>query len=255
LPKPRPKINRTIHYCWFGSKGLPLKYQNLIQLWHHYHPGWKIQEWGRGNLPNLKYLQNAMALHKYANASNWARLWVLEKYGGVYLDTDIEIVRPLDDLLQFPAFVGFEVKYFDWEGCVNNAVFGSIKNHWFVTEMRQQLEEEFDGSEDAHLSSPHLTTRVLKRHGLVKYGRTSLNGVEIFPIEYFYPFGWHETFRVQRVTPETRSIHWYGRSWLTQSEERKNFKSQAVEYLHKILWEKYFRKKMQNESQLSSLRA
>lgn len=164
-------------------------------------------------------------------------MWALQKYGGVYLDTDIEMIRPLDDLMDYPAFAGFEVKEFGWDGCVNNAVLQSEPDHWFVGEMLNQLEHEFDGSEEAHYSSPHLTTAVLKKHGLNSYGRTNVKGVEVFPVEYFYPFGWHERFRITKITTETRTIHWYARSWLKKTESKEKIRSKIIERLNILLWE------------------
>jgi mannosyltransferase OCH1-like enzyme len=165
----------------------------------------------------------------------------LQKYGGIYLDTDIEVIRPLDDLMQYPAFVGFEVKDFGWDGCVNNAVLRSERDHWFVGELRNQMERDFDGSEEAHLSSPHLTTTILKKHGLSCYGRVNIKSVEVFPTEYFYPFGWHESFRINQLTPETKTIHWYGGSWLKKTDTNRRLKSRLNEYLNIILWKKVIR--------------
>lgn len=234
-------LREQIHFCWFGEKDIPKRFLNFIKGWQELHPKWKIEKWDLENLPKTDYLLNAIRLKRFASASNWARLWILQKYGGIYLDTDIEIIRPLDDLMEYPAFVGFEVKEFDWEGCVNNAVFRSERDHWFVGEMRNQLEREFDGSEGAHLSSPHLTTKILKKHGLKSYERTNVKGVEVFPAEYFYPFGWHEGFRVKKITPLTRTIHWYGRSWLARAERKQCLRSMIIERLNIICWEKLLR--------------
>jgi mannosyltransferase OCH1-like enzyme len=228
-------MKNKIHFCWFGKKVLPKKYRRFIKSWKEKHPKWEIIEWNEKKLPDSKYLKRALKNNKTANASNWARLWVLQKYGGLYLDTDIEMIRPLDDLMECPAFVGFEVKDFGWDGCVNNAVLRSERDHWFVGELRNQMERDFDGSEEAHLSSPHLTTTVLKKHGLSSYGRTNVKGVEVFPIEYFYPFGWHEPFRIKCISAQTKTIHWYGKSWCNEGKQSK-IKHEFIDCLNKAAW-------------------
>jgi mannosyltransferase OCH1-like enzyme len=230
------RIPNTLHYCWFGHRPLPRTFRQYIAGWRRTTGGGDVKQWTVHDLPRHAYLARALESGKYANAANWARLWILKNHGGVYLDTDIEMVRPLDDLLAFPAFVGFEVKHFDWEGCVNNAVLGSEPEHWFVSEMLEDLQEKFDGTEEAHLSSPHLTTQVLQRHGLNGYGRACIKGVEVFPVEYFYPFGWHESFRVGCVRPETRTIHWYERSWQRHGDKRKRLDRWLKDKLHVIAW-------------------
>lgn len=176
-------------------------------------PNFEFKKWSEENAPSHPYLIKALASKKWANASNWTRLYALQEFGGVYLDTDIEILRPIDQFLVQEAFVGFEVKHFDWEGCVNNAVYGSVKGHWFVREMLDRISKDFDGTEEAHLSSPHLTTFVLQEHGLDGYRRQNIDGVEVYPAEVFYPYGWHEVFNPDCVGGDTHTIHWYGKSW------------------------------------------
>lgn len=207
------KIPLIIHYCWFGRGRIPKNHQNYIDGWRELMPHFEIKEWNEENTPQHPYLVSALAKKKWANASNWMRLYALNEWGGIYLDTDIEVLRPLDGLLTNEAFVGFEVKHFDWEGCVNNAVLGSVKGHWFVGEMLDRISRDFDGTEEAHLSSPHLTTDVLLEHGLDDYKRQNIAGVEVYPVEFFYPYGWHEIFNPDCVSKDTHTIHWYGKSW------------------------------------------
>jgi len=206
-------IPRILHYCWFGGGTLPSDHQRYITNWKKHMPNWTLRKWDESNAPANDYLSNALQQGNWANASNWMRLRALADEGGIYLDTDIEILRSLEPLRTETAFVGFEVKHADWEGCVNNAVFGAEPRHKFTQTLLERIEQEFDGTEEAHRSSPHLTTRVLEEWGLKKYGRQTVQSVEVFPVEYFYPFGWHEDFSPDCLRKETYSIHWYGRSW------------------------------------------
>lgn len=196
---------------------MPRDHQRYLAGWKACMPEWTIQRWDESNTPQNPYLSNALRHRNWANASNWMRLHALADQGGIYLDTDIEVLRSLEPLREASAFVGFEVKHIDWEGCVNNAVFGATPGHTFTETLLQRIENEFDGTEKAHLSSPHLTTKVLQDWGLKDYQRQNLGGVEIYPVEFLYPFGWHEDFSPDCLKPETYTIHWYGRSWTHQT--------------------------------------
>ena len=206
-------IPRIVHYCWFGPNKISMNHQGYIDGWKALMPDFEVMEWNEENSPRHPYLIKALENNKWANAANLVRLHALKEWGGIYLDTDIEVLRPLDAFLINDAFVGFEVRHFDWEGCVNNAVFGSVKDHWFVREMLDRISRDFDGTEQAHLSSPHLTTHVLQEHGLDGYKRQNINGVEVYPVEVFYPYGWHEIFNPNCIGKDTHTIHWYGKSW------------------------------------------
>jgi mannosyltransferase OCH1-like enzyme len=198
-------------------------------------PDYEFHLWNERNCPSSPYLTRALELGNWANAANWMRLAALNDCGGIYLDTDIEVLQSLDKFLDHESFVGFEVRHLDWDGCVNNAVFGAASGHWFVRELLRRIEAEFDGSEQAHLSSPHLTTNVLKENGLGIYGRQSIRNVEVYPVEYFYPYGWHETFNPDCVTTDSHCIHWYGKSWVPKGE-KEPLKRRVKARLHLMRW-------------------
>lgn len=234
-------IPPKIHYCWFGPSPLPRSQQKFIAGWRRLMPEYEFILWNEENAPANRYLSSALRHRNWANASNWLRLYALKNYGGVYLDTDIELIRSLEPLAIYDSFVGFEVPHFDWDGCVNNAVFGSIPHHWFVTELLARIERQFDGTEAANLSSPNMTTSVLKENGLAVYSRADVRGVQVFPTEWFAPYGWHESFRTQRVTRNTFSIHWYKASWLTSGDPRTSLRRRAGDLYHRLLWVSWIR--------------
>ena len=119
-------IPKIIHYCWFGGEAIPEEYQQYKQEWHQLHPGWEIMRWDETNFKfNNAYLRKAKKLKNWANISNFARLKVLADFGGIYLDTDMKLVKPLDALRKHQCFLGFEsgaAKSKDF--FVNNAVMG-----------------------------------------------------------------------------------------------------------------------------------
>lgn len=216
------KIPKRLHYCWFGGNPLPEKYQNYISGWRSKMPDYEIVEWNESNSPiHFPYLQKALENKKWANMANFTRLYALYHQGGIYMDTDIEVLLPFDDLLHHDAFLGFEDIHIRWAGCINNAVFGAIPKHPLVYEMMSRLPEQFDGTEEAHLSSPNFTTALLKEKGLKSYGFQEIAGVTLYPIAFFYPFSWHQTFTPECITPETHTIHWFEQTWLAEQKKVK----------------------------------
>lgn len=207
-------IPKIIHYCWFGKKEIPEKQIQYINKWLEIFEGYQIIKWNEDNSPmHLLYMRTAYENKKWANMSNFTRLWAIAEHGGIYLDTDIDVLKTFNPLLSNNCFFGFEDIYVDWDGCINNAVIGAVPSHSFILEMKDRLLKEFDGLEQAHLSSPHLTTRLLKEKGLREYKEQYLNDIHIYPIDFFYPYSWHQKFTPECVKPNTYCIHHFEKSW------------------------------------------
>lgn len=227
-------IPKLIHYCWFGESELPEKHALFIRKWSEIFEGYEIIRWNEEDSPmHLPYMQTAFKNKKWANLSNFTRLWVLQNHGGIYLDTDIEVLKTFDPLLTNNCFLGFEDVHVTWDGCVNNAVIGAVPHHPFITELKDRLIKDFDGLEAAHFSSPHLTTRLLKEKGLSEYKEQYIEDVHVFPIEFFYPYSWHQKFTPQCVKPNTFCIHHFEKSWADQSLNSKKGNN-ISKYLKKI---------------------
>jgi mannosyltransferase OCH1-like enzyme len=223
-------IPKIIHYCWFGQKEIPAKHAEYIASWSKVFEGYTIIKWNEENSPmHLPYMQNALQNKKWANLSNFTRLCALYEHGGVYLDTDIEVLKSFDPLLTNNCFLGFEDVHIEWDGCINNAVIGAIPQHSFIREMKDRLLKEFDGLEEAHLSSPNFTTKLLKEKGLREYKEQYIGDIHIYPIEYFYPYSWHQHFTPECVKENTFCIHHFEKSW--QPAKKTNT---AASYLKKI---------------------
>lgn len=103
-------IPKIIHYCWFGGKEKPDEVKRLIGTWKKHCQGYVIKEWNESNFDINQYVYcwDAYQHKKWAFVSDVARLWALYHEGGIYMDTDVEVLRPLDDLLKHKAFLGFE---------------------------------------------------------------------------------------------------------------------------------------------------
>lgn len=103
-------IPHVIHYCWFGGKPLPKSALKCISSWKKYFPDWEIKQWNEENfdINSIPYTREAAERGKWAFVSDYARFWILYHHGGVYFDTDVEVIRPMDDIIEGGAFMGFE---------------------------------------------------------------------------------------------------------------------------------------------------
>ncbi|MDE6783607.1 MAG: glycosyl transferase, partial [Paramuribaculum sp.] len=103
-------IPKVIHYCWFGGKPLPKLARKCIRSWKKYLPDYEIQEWNESNFDVniIPYTAQAYEAKKYAFVSDYARFWILYKYGGLYFDTDVEVIRNMDRIIEAGSFMGCE---------------------------------------------------------------------------------------------------------------------------------------------------
>ena len=112
-------IPKIIHYCWFGGNPLPESAKKCIASWRKFLPDYEIKEWNESNFDvnSIKYTREAYKLKKYAFVSDYARMWILYNYGGLYFDTDVELIKPIDDIIARGNFMGREAQMDD-------------KDHW-----------------------------------------------------------------------------------------------------------------------------
>ncbi len=103
-------IPKVIHYCWFGRNPLPQTALKCIESWRKFCPGYEIKEWNEDNfdIARCRYARQAYESKKYAFTSDYVRFWILYNYGGLYFDTDVELIRPIDDIIAKGAFMGCE---------------------------------------------------------------------------------------------------------------------------------------------------
>lgn len=232
-------IPKIIHYCWFGTKPIPEDYQGYIAGWKRLMPDYKIVLWNEANSPmHLPYLQAALKYKKWANLSNFVRIYALYHYGGIYMDTDMEVLQSLEPFRQYGSFLGLELGEKSAKNIVvNNAIFGAEKGHPFIEKCMDFYLKYFDGRDSALDSSPYLVTRLLKEGGMHEYGRQNIRGVELFPKEYFYPYHITEKFHPDCVKANTYTIHHWGYSWGKKpfSYRLEHYKKVAKEKLYQIL--------------------
>ena len=209
-------IPKKIHYCWFGRKEKPKLAKKCIASWKKYCPDFEIIEWNEDNfdVQAYAYAEYCYEHQKYAFLSDFVRLMVVYENGGIYFDTDVELLKSPGNLLGYEAFFGFEN-----DSNVNTGIgFGAVEKHPIVKRM---LGEYFSLKSDENgifptTACPALNTNALMFFGLLLDGRRqSINGAEILPVEFLNPYD-DQTGHLKR-TKNTISIHWYSKSWMNKS--------------------------------------
>lgn len=183
-------IPQKIHYCWFGNSRMPEQVLDCIESWHRYMPDWEYRFWDESNFDvnSNDYCREAYEAKKYAFVSDYVRLYVLEREGGVYLDTDVEVFKSFDDLIPLKAFAGFEGSKYS---PVGTCVMASEPHGQWVTEILTAYNGRHFIQEDGKLD---LTTNVrfinanMAVNGFRQDGREQdYRDCHIFPVEYFCP--------------------------------------------------------------------
>ena len=221
------QIPKIIHYCWFGRGEKPKLAKKCIASWKRYCPDYKIIEWNEDNfdISYNAYTKFCYQNKKYDFLSDYVRLLIVEKYGGIYFDTDVEVIKPLNELLVDEAFYGFENDSFVATGLG----FGAIAHHCTVQRMIKQYDVLVDGNCDV-ITCPKLNTEALIPLGLIRNGKTQkVAGAMIYSKEYFNPYD-DPTGRLLK-TKNTISIHWYSKSWMSK---RMVFRSKITKPLHRV---------------------
>lgn len=226
------QIPKIIHYCWFGGNPLPELANRCIESWKQYCPDYEIRRWDESNfdLNCNRYVQEAYAAKKWAFVSDVARLNALVSQGGIYLDTDVELLRPFDaELLRQPAFCGLETS-----DSIATAVIGCQKGNKLFLDMLNGYQKDCflncDGTLNTTTNVMRLT-RLCKERGFVEADRIQkLNDLTIFPIAYFCPKDLNTG--VIEITPNTYAIHHYDASWW---DKEQKYARNALKYLQKFL--------------------
>ena len=214
-------IPRKIHYIWFGGNELPELEQKCIASWSKVMPDWEIVRWDESNFDvrSCAFSQGAYEARKWAFVSDYARYRILFNEGGVLLDTDVEVLKPLDDLLGNAAFAGYmKNEFFMNPGLIMGAEPGShVMDE--VARVYESMEFEERQGRNSMPTSPRVLSDYLEsRYGLKRDGSyQELEGFTAYPASYFDPIDSHtgET----NVTDETYSIHHYSGTWLSPAKK------------------------------------
>ena len=219
-------IPKIIHYCWFGRNPLPASAQKCIASWRKFLPDYEIKEWNEDNFDvnSILYTKQAYEAKKYAFVSDYARFWILYHEGGLYFDTDVELVGNMDDIIARGAFMGIEKgASFDGKPMVAPGLgLGVESGHAFYHKMLQVYDDQSfinsDGSYN-NMTIVSYTTRELYTHGMKpSEDMQEVEGIWIYPADYFCPMD--STTGIITKTVRTVAIHHYDCSWMNHHSMR-----------------------------------
>lgn len=209
-------IPRKIHYCWFGHGEKSKLAQKCIASWKKFCPDYEFIEWNEDNfdIHCCPYVEEAYENKRFAFVTDYVRLYAMYTQGGIYMDTDVEVIRSLDEFLSCKAFSGFESTQY-----VPTGIMASEKGTPIIRELMEDYNDRHFINEDGTLdTTTNCTsiTNIMLRHGLRLDGQLqTIKDFTFYPPDYFCPFE-NET-GILRKTANTAAIHWFNKSWLPQS--------------------------------------
>lgn len=236
-------IPKVIHYCWFGKNELPKSAKKCINSWKKKCSNYKIVKWDEDNFDISTaplYVRQAYEAKKWAFVTDYVRLKVVYENGGIYLDTDVQLLKNLDEFLMYKSFFGFENNYI-----ATGLGFGAEKGAKILKDIMEQYDHipfiDKQGNQD-QTPCPKRNTEVFINYGLKQNNSKQLlrNEILILPMEYLCPLNF-ETMKLNK-TANTVSIHWFSNSWYSKSQKklrakiiRKRKKQKIIKYFGRII--------------------
>jgi len=215
------KIPKIIHYCWFGGKPIREDFKAYIETWKKYCPDYEIVCWNESNYDYKQndYMYEAHRQKKWGFVPDYARLDIIYRYGGVYMDTDVELVRNIDDLLCDNAFCGFESRHY----VANGLGFGAVVGFPIIKEQMKIYDEISFVNSDGSLnltSGPWYQTRTFRELGLkLNNALQEIQGMKVYPSDVLSPMNL-STGQIVK-TDNTYAIHHYSATWFDDIQRKK----------------------------------
>ena len=214
-------VPKIIHYCWFGGNPLPKLAKKCIRSWKKYCKGYEIREWNEQNFDITSaplYVRQAYEAKKWAFVTDYVRLYAMTQFGGIYMDTDVEVVASLDRFLYHQAFSGFEDMVH-----IPTGIMACEKGFpLFLDFLDYYQEAKFvreDGSMDTTTNVIVMTEEVSKR-GFVPNGQFQIiEGFALYPRDVFCPM--EPGSRIFHRSENTSTIHWFSASWFTKEQKQQ----------------------------------
>ncbi len=221
-------IPKIIHFCWFGRGTKNELAEKCIASWKKMCPDYEIKEWNEDNfdLDCNKYVRQAYDCKKYAFVTDFVRLYALYTEGGIYMDTDVEVLKPLDEFLKHRAFSSFENN-----NKIPTGLMAAEKgSEWIFELMQEYTDLEFideSGNMDLTTNVERITRLTIEKFGLVPNSSyQDLGAVTLYPHDYFCPKDW-ETGEIH-LTENSYTIHHFSGSWHTEEEKKQIEKNRKI---------------------------
>lgn len=208
-------IPKIIHYCWFGGKPIPKLESRCMESWKKYLPGYQVMRWDETtfDVNSVPFTKAAYEAHKYAYVADYVRLYALSNYGGVYLDTDIEVIKSMDELMLYEAVSGFETPNVIQTGVMAFQQDNPILKAFLNIYHHIPFETDGKGNVKTKPNSAILANLLVERGLKLDNTRQDIEGLAVFPQEYFCPID--QATREQKVTSNTYCIHYLSGSWFS----------------------------------------
>lgn len=211
-------IPKIIHYCWFGRGEMPKLMKKCIKSWKKYCPDWEIIQWNEDNFDvnSTLWTKQAYEARKYAFVSDYVRLKALQEFGGIYLDTDVELVQEIDEFLENRAFSGFESADMVQTGVIGAERGNSVIASWLEWyDSRRYMED----GKPVMIPNVSFITENLKARGLkMDDSRQKIDGMAIYPQTYFCPLSAVSIER--KITANTYALHYFTSTWRTEKAKK-----------------------------------
>ena len=206
-------IPKKIHYCWFGRGPMPELALKCIDSWHLYMPDYEYKLWNEDNfnINSNQYVKEAYEARKYAFVTDYVRLYALYTEGGIYMDTDVEVLKPYDDLLSLPAFTGYEGS--KTYPPVTGTMASEAGGEWVAEQLAAYENAHFlnpDGSMDLTTNTIRIS-QIMQEGGFVQNGKKQVyKDLHIFPVDFFCP---RQTTGEILITNNTYCDHHFMGTW------------------------------------------
>ena len=220
-------IPKVIHYCWFGRKPIPKEQMKYIDSWKKYLPDYEIKRWDESNfdIHCNKFVEAAYNAGKYAFVSDFARFQILANRGGIYFDTDVEVIRNMDDLMERGSWMAVEKHNITPEDADMVALglgFAVEPHNPIIKEIMSYYENThyiFPNGHKEQITIVPITTNILKKYGLKHYVKEPCfcGNITVYPWDYFCP----QEFLSSKleVTKNTYTIHHYSATWMSKRDK------------------------------------
>lgn len=225
-------IPKIVHYCWFGEKEKPDSVKKCIESWKKFLPDYQLMEWNEDNfnIEKLQYTKEAYAAKKYAFVSDVTRIESLYQYGGIYMDTDVEVLKTFTPLLDARCILGMEEK-----GYVATSFMAFEKEHPLVKQFLNLYENinflDENGQINTGTNVAKLTNMLMEKGFVQENHYQELEeGIKIYPKEFFSPYDYINCH--YNITENSYCVHHFAVSWMSKKEQvKKGIKKQLSKIL------------------------